>query len=146
MLCKQLFAKIYIFLIKLSQRFKIIYESKFLAFKNMKLFKKIINLKSPKNHVSLLVMFCLLNNFIALGSDNKSSLPTSQQKYDELEKIYELKSIPFSGYDKFRNQLKTFFGLYSTESKTNNYPDLSIIETSDALRDGYIIKFDKMTR
>jgi len=112
----------------------------------MKLFKKIINFKSPKNHVSLFIMFFLLNNFIVLGSDNKSSLPTSQQKYDELEKIYELKSIPYSEYDKFGNQLKTFFGLNSKKSKTNNYPDLSIIETSDALRDGYKIKFNDMTR
>ena len=112
----------------------------------MKLLKKIINLKSPKNHVSLLVMFCLLNNFIALGSDNKSSLPTSQQKYDELEKIYEIKSIPYNEYDKFGNQLKIFFGLNSKTSETNNYPDLSIIDISDALRDAYRIKFYEMTR
>ena len=112
----------------------------------MTLFKKIINLKSPKNYISFFVLFFLLNNFIGLRSDDKSYLSKSKNKYDELEKIYELKSIPYSEYDKFRNQLKTFFGLYSTESETNNYPDLSIIETSDALRDGYIIKFDKMTR
>ena len=123
-----------------------IYKSKFLAFKNMTLFKKIINLKSPKNYISFFVMFFLLNNFIVLGSDDKSYLLKSKNKYDELEKIYELKSIPYSEYDKFGNQLKTFFGLNSKKSKTNNYPDLSIIETSDALRDGYIIKFDKMTR
>ena len=121
-------------------------KSKFLAFKNMTLFKKIINYKSPKNYISFFVMFFLLNNFIVLGSDDKSYLPKSKNKYDELEKIYELKSIPYGEYDKFRNQLKTFFGLYSTESETNNYPDLSIIETSDAMRNGYIIKFDKMTR
>jgi len=123
-----------------------IYKSKFLAFKNMTLFKKIINLKSLKNYISFFVMFFLLNNFIVLGSDDKSYLLKSKNKYDELEKIYELKSIPYSEYDKFVNQLRTFFGLNSTESETNNYPDLSIIETSDALRDGYIIKFDKMTR
>ena len=123
-----------------------IYKSKFLAFKNMTLFKKIINLKSLKNYISFFVMFFLLNNFIVLGSDDKSYLLKSKNKYDELEKIYELKSIPYSEYDKFGNQLRTFFGLNSTESETNNYPDLSIIETSDALRDGYIIKFDKMTR
>ncbi len=112
----------------------------------MTLFKKIINLKSSKNYISFFVMFFLLNNFIVLGSDDKSYLPKSKNKYDELEKIYELKSMPYSEYDKFGNQLKTFFGLNSTESETNNYPDLSIIDTSDALRDGYIIKFDKMTR
>tara|TARA_Y100000589_G_scaffold55347_1_gene45855 strand:+ start:589 stop:963 length:375 start_codon:yes stop_codon:yes gene_type:complete len=123
-----------------------IYKSKFLAFKNMTLFKKIINLKSLKNYISFFVMFFLLNNFIVLGSDDKSYLLKSKNKYDELEKIYELKSIPYSEYDKFVNQLRTFFGLNSTESETNNYPDLSIIETSDALRDGYILKFDKMTR
>ena len=123
-----------------------IYKSKFLAFKNMTLFKKIINLKSLKNYISFFVMFFLLNNFIVLGSDDKSYLLKSKNKYDELEKIYELKSIPYSEYDKFGNQLRTFFGLNSTESETNNYPDLSIIETSDALRDGYILKFDKMTR
>ena len=112
----------------------------------MALQKKITNYKSTKNYISFFVMFFLLNNLIVFGSENKSYLTKSKQKYDELEKIYELKSIPYSEYDKFGNQLKTFFGLNSKKSKTNNYPDLSIIETSDALRDGYIIKFDKMTR
>jgi len=112
----------------------------------MTLFKKIINLKSPKNYLHFFLLFFIFNNVIALGSDNKSYLPKSKQKYNELEKIYEIKSIPYSEYDKFGNQLKTFFGLNSKRSETNNYPDLSIIEISDALRNGYTIKFNDMTR
>ena len=109
-------------------------------------FKKIINLISPENYISFFVMFFLLNNSIALGSENKSYLPNSMQRYDDPEKIYDLKSIPYSEYDKSGNQLKTFFGLSTTKSETNNYPDFSIIETSDALRDAYIMKFNDMTR
>tara|TARA_Y100000589_G_C26569259_1_gene393743 strand:- start:130 stop:468 length:339 start_codon:yes stop_codon:yes gene_type:complete len=112
----------------------------------MALFKKLINSETFRNYISLSIMFFLLHNLIAYGSDNKSYIPKSKQKFAELEAIYKLKSIPYVEYDKFGYQIKTFFGLYSTKSEINNYPDLSIIDTSDALRNGYLIKLDDMTR
>ena len=52
---------------------------------------------------------------------------------------------PYSNYDGLSGQLKTFFGLYSPKSFINNYPDLSIVNTSDAIREGYILKINDMT-
>ena len=45
----------------------------------------------------------------------------------------------------YQSQLKIFFGLYSPKSDINNYPDLSIIDMSDALREGYRLKLKEMT-
>ena len=111
----------------------------------MKFFKKIINYESFKNYIALFVIFFSFNNLIALGSDNKSYSFKSKKNSYEVEDIYKLKSIPFSEYDKLDNQLKTFFGLNSPQSKTNSYPDLSIIDSSDAVREGYLIKLEDMT-
>ena len=110
----------------------------------MNLLKKIINLKF-KNHISLFVMFFLMNNLIALGSDNESQSLLGKQSHGELVQIFKLNDIPYTEYDNFNNQLKTFFGLNSPKSDINNYPDLSIIDMSDALREGYILKLKEMT-
>ena len=111
----------------------------------MKLFKKIIYYESFKNYISLFIVFFLFNNLIALGSDNKSYSFKIKKNSSEVEEIYKIKSIPYSEYDELSTQLKTFFGLNSPESETNNYPDLSIIDTSDALREGYLLKLEDMT-
>ena len=112
---------------------------------NMKLFPKIINSLSSKNYIFVFVIFFLLNNLIVFGSENKLYPIKSKKKIYELEEIYKLKSIPYSEYDKVGNQLKIFFGFYSKKYDINNYPDLSIIDTSDSLRDGYIMKLNDMT-
>ena len=111
----------------------------------MKLLKKIINFRLFKNHIYLFLMFFLFNNLIVFGSENKSYSLKSNKKNYELEEIYKLKSISYSDYDKLESQLKTFFGLYSPQSKTYYYPDVSIINTSDELREGYRLKLDDMT-
>ncbi len=111
----------------------------------MKLLKKIINYRLFKNHISLFFMFFLFNNLIVFGSENKSYSPKSNKKNYELEEIYKLGSISYKDYDKIESQLKTFFGLNSPQSKTNYYPDVSIINSSDALREGYRLKLDDMT-
>ena len=110
----------------------------------MNLLKKIINLKF-KNHISLFVMFFLMNNLIALGSDNESQSLLGKQSHGELVQIFKQNDIPYTEYDNFNNQLKTFFGLYSPKSDINYYPDLSIINTSDAIREGYRLKVKDMT-
>ena len=110
----------------------------------MNLLKKIINLKF-KNHISLFAMFFLMNNLIALGSDNESQSLLGKQSHGELVQIFKQNDIPYTEYDNFNNQLKTFFGLYSPKSDINYYPDLSIINTSDAIREGYRLKLKDMT-
>ena len=91
------------------------------------------------------MMIFLMNNLIAFSSENKSYLYQNKQKVAELEEIYRLKSIPYIKYDGLGAQLKTFFGLYSSKSEINNYPDLSIINNSDAIREGYRLKLNDMT-
>lgn len=111
----------------------------------MKLFKKIIYYELFKNYISLFIMFFLFNNLIAFGLDEKSYAVKNSQKYGEIEEIFKQKSIPYNEYDKLSNQLKTFFGLYSIQSDTNYYPDLSIIDTSEALRERYKLELEDMT-
>ena len=111
----------------------------------MNLLKKIINLKFYKNYISLFAIFFLVNNLTAFGSENKSQSVLSKQRDIELEEIFKLNEIPYSEHDNLNNQLKIFFGLYSPKSDINNYPDLSIIDMSDALREGYRLKLKEMT-
>ena len=111
----------------------------------MNLLKKIINLKLYKNYIYLFTMFFLVNNLTAFGSENKSQSVLSKQRDIQLEEIFKLNDIPYSEYDNLNNQLKIFFGLYSPKSDINNYPDLSIIDMSDAMREGYRLKLRDMT-
>ena len=111
----------------------------------MNLLKKIINLNFYKNYISLFAIFFLVNNLTAFGSENKSQSVLSKQRDVELEEIFKLNDIPYSEYDNLNNQLKIFFGLYSPKSDINNYPDLSIIDMSDAMREGYRLKLRDMT-
>ena len=111
----------------------------------MKLFKKLSNTGLTRSYIYIFMMIFLMNNLKAFGSENKSYTFQNNQEGAELEGIYKLKSIQYSKYDGLSGQLKTFFGLYSPESVINNYPDLSIINTSDAIREGYILKINDMT-
>ena len=111
----------------------------------MNLLKKIINLKFYKNYISLFAIFFLVNNLTAFGSENESQSFLGKQRDIELEEIFKLNDIPYSEHDNLNNQLKIFFGLYSPKSDINNYPDLSIIDMSDALREGYRLKLKEMT-
>ena len=111
----------------------------------MNLLKKIINLKLYKNYISLFAIFFLVNNLTAFGSENKSQSFLGKQRDIELEEIFKLNDIPYSEHDNLNNQLKIFFGLYSPKSDINNYPDLSIIKSSDAIREAYRLKLKDMT-
>ena len=91
------------------------------------------------------IMIFLINNLKAFGSENKSYSYQNILKDAELEEIYRLKSIPYIKYDGLKGQLKTFFGLYSPKYEINNYPDLSIVNTSDAIREVYRLKINDMT-
>ena len=111
----------------------------------MKLFKKLSNIELNRSYIYIFMMIFLMNNLKAFGSENKSYSFQNNQEGAELESIYKLNSIQYSKYDGLSGQIKTFFGLYSPESEINNYPDLSIINTSDAIREGYILKINDMT-
>ena len=111
----------------------------------MKLFKKLTNKEITKNYIYIFMMIFLMNNLKAFGSENKSYSFENIRKDFELEEIYKLKSIPYIRYDGLEGQLKTFFGLYSHKSETNNYPDLSIVNTSHAIREVYRLKINDMT-
>ena len=56
-------------------------------------------------------MFFLMNNLIALGSDNESQSLLGKQSHGELAEIFKLNDISYTEYDNFNSQLKTFFGL-----------------------------------
>jgi hypothetical protein len=111
----------------------------------MNLLKKIISLKFSKYYISFFAMFFLTNNLVAFGSDNKSNSLFNKEKYPELEEIFKQNDISYSEYDNLNSQLKSFFGLYSTKSDINAYPDLTLIKTSDSLREGYRLKLKEMT-
>ena len=111
----------------------------------MESFKKGSNKELPKNYLYIFIMIFLMNNLKAFGAENKSYSFQNNQKETELEEIYKLYSIPYSEHDGLGGQLKTFFGLYSPKLLINNYPDLSTIDTSDAIREGYILKINDMT-
>ena len=111
----------------------------------MKSFKKLTNTELSKNYIYIFMIIFLMNNLKAFGTENKSYSFQNIRKNAELEEIYKLKSIPYSKYDGVSGQLKTFFGLYSPKSVINNYPDLSIINASDAIREGYRLTINEMT-
>ena len=85
-----------------------------------------------------------MNNLIVIGSENKEEFIKSNHKDNEFEAIYFQNSIPYNSYDNLESQLKTFFGFYSYRSENSFYPDLSIIGTSELLREIYKNKFNDM--
>ena len=103
----------------------------------MKLFKKITNLDKVKSFISVFIIFFLVNNLVANGSENKSDFLQSYNE-DQFEETFFQNSIPFNSYDNLESQLKIFFG------RDSNYPDLSIISSSDRLREIYRSKLNDM--
>ena len=110
----------------------------------MKLFKIMIKPVKVKSSIFLFFIFFLMNNLIVLGSDNKTEFIRKKHKDNQFEATYFQNSIPFNSYDNLESQFKTFFGFYSYRSETSFYPDLSIINTSELLREIYKNKFNDM--
>ena len=108
----------------------------------MKLLKKINKTKLLKNFLFLFVIFSGITNLIASGSEDQLN---SERKDNTFEKIYNHNLIPFSQYDNFESQLKTFLGLHSMKSETNYFQDLSMINYSDLLREIYKSNLYEMT-
>ena len=108
----------------------------------MKLFKKLTNPVKFKSFISAFIFFFLMNNIIAIGSENKSDFPDNSD--NKFEENFFKNSIPYSAYDKLESQLEVFFGRNSDRNENTFYPDLSIISTSDSIREIYRSKFNDM--
>jgi len=87
-----------------------------------------------------------MNNFIAIGSENKSTTFKINKSDNEFEEEFFKNSLTFNEYDNFENQLKIFFGKleYHNRSENSFYPDLSIINNSVSLRNLYKSKLNDM--
>ena len=112
----------------------------------MKLFKKRINPEKYKSFISVFMIFFFINNLIAFGSENKSVSLNSKNNRNEFEKTFFKNSIPYSSYDNSESQLELFFGRWRYPNRSENifYPDLSIINDSDLLRELYKSKLNDM--
>jgi hypothetical protein len=110
----------------------------------MKLVKKIIQADKLLRSLSICAIFFSMQNFIALGSEDKSNQMHKIKNNYNFEEIYFGNSISFYEYDNFENQLNTFLGLNSVISETSYYPDLSIIKNSEVIRKIYRAKLNDM--
>ena len=110
----------------------------------MKLFKKIINPVIFKGYLSIFIMYFLINNPILIGSENKSDFFKNKHIENGFTDIYFENEIPFNAYDNLESQFKTFLGFYSYRAEKSFYPDLSIIKSSDSIREMYRFKLNDM--
>ena len=112
----------------------------------MRLLKKFSIPKGIFKFISILLLFYSTNNLIVFGLENKSnSFKENQSDYD-FEKVHLENSIPFEKYDSSYNQLRLFFGYSSEKPEKSFFSDISIINTSESIRDLYKLKLNEMTR
>ena len=113
----------------------------------MKSFNKITNPENFKIFISLFIIFSFMNNSTAFGSEKKSILLKGKSSDNQFEESYFKNSIPYSEYDNSESQLQIFFGRWKYPNQSENifYPDLSIINTSDSIREIYKSKLNDMT-
>tara|TARA_B100000161_G_scaffold147153_1_gene104661 strand:- start:168 stop:557 length:390 start_codon:yes stop_codon:yes gene_type:complete len=113
----------------------------------MKSFNKITNPVKFKIFLSLSIIFSFMNNSTVLGSEKKSTLLKGISSDNQFEEYYFKNSIHYSEYDNSESQLQIFFGRwkYPNQSEHIFYPDLSIINTSDSIREIYKSKLNDMT-
>ena len=113
----------------------------------MKSFNKITNPEKFKIFISLFIIFSCMNNSTAFGSEKKTTLFKGTINDNQFEESYFRNSIPYSEYDNSESQLQIFFGRWRNPDQSENifYPDLSIINTSDSIREIYKSKLNDMT-
>ena len=113
----------------------------------MKKFNKIINPKKFKSFITLIMIFSSMNNLTIFGSEKKSALPKIMISDNKFEESYFKNSIPYNLYDNSESQVKIFFGRWRQLNRSENsfYPDLSIIDTSDSIREIYKSKLNDMS-
>ena len=107
--------------------------------------KNISHIDEYKKYLFFILLIFFMNNFLGAKSEENSYLFGSGNQEDELEELYRQNSISFGNYDQVSSQFKLFFG-YNLEPPNNSYyPDLSIIESSDYIRNMYTLKLNDMT-
>ena len=110
----------------------------------MKLIKKITNPAKVKSFIPLIMIFFYINNLIAYGSENKLDLPKYRINENQFEEKFFQNSITFTEHDNLESQLRIFFGGDFDRPENTFYPDLSIINVSDSLREMYRYKLNDM--
>ena len=110
----------------------------------MQFYKKAYK-KQVKFFSSFFIILFSINNLMAKGSERLNYIFERRQKDIMIEEIYKNILIPHDEYDKFQNQLRTFFGMYSVSSDKSYYPDLMLINDSRSIRKIYKYKLKNMT-
>ena len=110
----------------------------------MKLIKKITDPAKVKSFIPLIMMFFCINYPIAYGSQNKLDFSKNRTNENQFEEKFFQNSITFSEHDNLESQLKIFFGGDFDRPENTFYPDLSIINVSDSLREMYRYKLNDM--
>ena len=110
----------------------------------MKLIKKITDPAKVKSFIPLIMMLFCMNNLIAYGSQNKLDFSKNRTNENQFEEKFFQNSITFSEHDNLESQLKIFFGGDFDRPENTFYPDLSIINVSDSLREMYRYKLNDM--
>ena len=111
----------------------------------MFLLKNISHSDYLKKYLSIFLLLFFMNNFLASKSEENLNLTGISNEENKLEEFFSKNSISYSQYDKAGSQLKLVFG-YNLEPPNNSYyPDLSIINYSDSLREMYLHKLNDMT-
>ena len=85
-----------------------------------------------------------MNSILVTKAEDNSYL-VNRQEENKLKKFHSQNQITYSQHDKLKSQLKMFFGYDSEYPETSFYPDLSLIEDSDSLRDYYELKLNDTT-
>ena len=111
----------------------------------MNLFKKITNQKLFGKYIFLFLTLFLMNNSIATPSRGNSYLFKSVEIDNKFQELFAYDSKKFSQYDKLESQLRIFFGYDSENPEKTFYPDLSITNDSEYIRELYGKKLKDMT-
>ena len=111
----------------------------------MYLFRLITNSGNFKNCIFLLLIFFAINKPIVVKAvENKDLIRTGKEE-NKFKEFNNHNKIKYVDYDKFENQIKMFFGFDGEYPETSFYPDSSIIDYSDYIRDMYKLKLNDLT-
>ena len=111
----------------------------------MKLFKKITNSEKVKSFIYLLLFSLLMNNPVSYGTENKSIFITGENGDNKFEEAFFENSTPYKEYDNLDSQIKIFLGKDFNYPEKIFFPDLSIVNISNSLREVYKYKLNDMT-
>ena len=111
----------------------------------MNFFRRITDQKLLEKYFFLFLALFLINNSIAIPLVESSNMSKSDETDIKFKELFTYDSDNFSKYDRFENQLRIFFGADSENPEKNFYPDLSIIDDSQYIRELYGKKLKDMT-